>query len=290
MAGNTMATISAVSPEREDGRMTMDGMTKHSRNLRHAAPDDRPPQAHARAAAWLVLAVAGATMVSFNMWHAIHGGIPLLLAVLYGIAPVALALGLSHVVAAYNGGWFMKGTTFVIMLGAMVLSVRATGYVVKPATGDLWPLFGAVVDAAALVALQVILSPESRAAAKAAKRAAREALLNATLGAAEPAVPQASVPAAGHAIPQAAGEPWDEPAGAPAGEPDREPSRKPLKVSNEPDAVKARAEYRRSVRAGTPLTDRALAAKFPGRGRTWAANRIAEVSAGPQVAARTGTW
>jgi hypothetical protein len=269
--------------------MSMDGMTKRSRNLRHAAPDDRPPQAHARAAAWLVLAVAGATMVSFNMWHAIHGGIPLLLAVLYGIAPVALAMGLSHVVAAYSGGWFMKAVTFVIMLGAMILSVRATGYVVKPATGNLWPLFGAVVDAAALVALQVILSPESRAAARAAKKAAREALMNATLGATEPA----SQPAAGQAIqpaaPPAIGEPRNQPAGQPADEPASQPARKPLKVSSEPDAVKARAEYRKSVKAGAPLTDRALAAKFPGRGRAWAAGRIAEVSAGPHVAARTGT-
>lgn len=264
----------------------MAGMTKHSRNLRHAAPDDRPPQAHARAAAWLVLAVAGTTMVSFNMWHAIHGGIPFALAVLYGIAPVALALGLSHVVAAYNGGWFMKGATFVIMLGAMVLSVRATGYVVRPATGNLWPLFGAVVDAAALVALQVILSPESRAAARAAKKATREAILNATLGATQATIPQAAGEAARHAI----SEPWAEPAGQPADEPQAEPARKPLKVNNEPDAVKARAEYRKSVKAGTPLTDRSLAAKFPGRGRTWAAGRIAEVNAGPhQVAARTGT-
>jgi len=267
----------------------MYGMGTHSQAQRHAAPDDRPPpQAHARAAAWLVLAVAGAAMVSFNMWHAVHVGLALGLAVLYGIVPVAVAMGLSHVVAAYNGGWFMKGAAFAIMLGAMILSIRATGYVVKPATGNLWPLFGAVVDSAALVALQVILSPESRAAARAAKRATREALLNATLGATEAAAPQAAL----QAIPQAAGEaigvPWSEPQyeppEPPGDEPAAEPSRKPLKASSEPDAVKARAEYRKSVRAGMPLTDRALAAKFPGRGRTWAAGRIAEVNAGPHEA------
>jgi hypothetical protein len=99
-------------------------------------------------------------MVSFNIWHALHGGIPQLpLAVLAGVVPVALAMGMSHIVAAYRAGRFLKIVTFAVMAGAMVLSVRATGYVVRPAFGPLWWLYGAVVDSAALVALQVILAP-----------------------------------------------------------------------------------------------------------------------------------
>ena len=47
----------------------------------------------------------------------------------------------------------MKGATFAIMLGAMVLSIRATGYVVQQAAGNLWPLFGIVTDWAALLGL-----------------------------------------------------------------------------------------------------------------------------------------
>lgn len=119
-----------------------------------------PATTHARGAAWAVLAFAGSTMVSFNIWHALHGGIPQLpLAVLAGVVPVALAMGMSHIVAAYRAGRFLKVVTFAVMVGAMVLSVRATGYVVRPAFGPLWWLYGGVVDSAALVALQVILAP-----------------------------------------------------------------------------------------------------------------------------------
>jgi len=112
-----------------------------------------------RVAAWLVLACAGTTMASFNIWHALHSDMPGYLAGLVGVAPVLIAIGLSHVVARTDAGWFLKAVTFLVMVGAMVLSVRATGYVVRLAFGNLWPLFGAVVDSAALVALQVILTP-----------------------------------------------------------------------------------------------------------------------------------
>ena len=131
------------------------------------------PYGHARAAAWAVLAFAGLTMVSFNIWHALHGGIPQLpLAVLAGVVPVALAMGMSHIVAAYRAGRFLKVVTFAVMVGAMVLSIRATGYVVRPAFGPLWWLYGGVVDSAALVALQVILAPAPEAVPAAAPEAA----------------------------------------------------------------------------------------------------------------------
>jgi len=278
-----MADTTAIAGNDRLAGMTIGGMA-HAPGPAHARKDVAP-RPHDRIAAWLVLAFAGTTMVAFNMWHAIHGGIPLVLAVLYGLAPVVLALGLSHVVAAYRGGWFMKGTTFIIMLGAMVLSVRATGYVVKPATGNLWPLFGAVTDAAALMALQVILSPESRAAAKAARKAAGEA----TVETAASAIPEAAAEATGEPaevpLPVPAAEPAFVPPAVPSSKPSREPRRRPVKISEDPDAKKARAEYRRSVSQGRPLSERALGDKF-GRSRTWGASRIAEVEDGPALTAQ----
>jgi len=236
---------------------------------------------HDRIAAWLVLAFAGTTMVAFNMWHAIHGGIPFVLAILYGLAPVVLAMGLSHMVAAYRGGWFMKGTTFAIMLGAMILSIRATGYVVKPASGNLWPLFGIVTDSAALLALQVILSPESRAAAKAARKAAGEAAAEA----APSAIPEATA----ETIPEPAevppAVPYEEPALVPSVKPAPEPRQRPVRISENPEARRARSEYRKSLSQGQPLSDRALGAKF-GKSRTWGASRIREVEEGPALTAQ----
>jgi len=278
-----MADTTVIAGDDRLAGMTIGGMA-HAPGPAHARKDVAP-RPHDRIAAWLVLAFAGTTMVAFNMWHAIHGGIPLVLAVLYGLAPVVLALGLSHVVAAYRGGWFMKGTTFIIMLGAMILSVRATGYVVKPATGNLWPLFGAVTDAAALMALQVILSPESRAAAKAARKTAGEA----TVETAASAIPEAAAEATGEPaevpLPVPAAEPAFVPPAVPSSKPSREPRRRPVKISEDPDAKKARAEYRRSVSQGRPLSERALGDKF-GRSRTWGASRIAEVEEGPALTAQ----
>lgn len=257
-------------------------MDSMARTPEHAkSRDDSNPQAHARGAAWIVLVGAGATTMSFNIWHAVHTGMPLGLALLYGTAPVALAMGLSHIVAAHEGGWFMKGTTFAVMIGAMVLSVSATGDVVHSSTGRLWWLFGAVVDAAALVALQVILSPASRAAAKAAKKATPDAAA------------EAMNSAAASAIPGPSGEPGTGPLQEPPAGPYEMPSPKPsagppskaVRISKDPEAEKARAAYRKSVRAGQPLSDRALGEMF-GKSRTWGGSRIREVDAGPQLTAR----
>jgi hypothetical protein len=246
-------------------------------------PGDRPAHCSDRVAAWLVLIFAGSTQVSFNIWHAIHSGMPLWLAVLYGLAPVALAMGMSHVVAAYRGGWFMKSVTFGVMVGAMVLSVRATGVVVRPATGQIWWLFGAVVDTAALVALQVVLSPESRAAAKAARHAAREAVPQAAAG----AVPGAALSAITEAADVPLLMPPAEPAPVPLEKPSQGPRQRPARVSEEPDAKRARAEYRKSAQQGQPLSDRELGKKYD-RSRTWGANRIREVEGGPLLAAAGG--
>jgi hypothetical protein len=58
---------------------------------------------------------------------------------------------------------------------------------------------------------------------------------------------------------------------------------RPQVTVKDPDSEKARADYRRSVREGAPLSDRALGAKY-GRSRTWGASRIKEAEGGPKLA------
>ena len=123
-------------------------------------------------AAWAVLIGMGGTEMVYNIWHAIftghmHWG----LALLYGLAPVAAAVLLSHIVAELGDGWFLRAVAFLVMLSAMSLSAYATASVTRPAAGSWFAwVFGLTLDAAALVALQVILSSRSR------KNAAMEAL------------------------------------------------------------------------------------------------------------------
>ena len=136
--------------------------------MAHEAP--RPAPSSAVIAAWAVLVGMGGTSVTYNVCHAVsHGSMNLWLALLYGIAPVFAAALLSHIVAEHDGGRFLQGVAFAVMLGAMTLSIGATAAVVKPASGPWmqW-LFGAVLDAAALVALRVILSGRKRKAEAAA--------------------------------------------------------------------------------------------------------------------------
>lgn len=156
-------------------------MAKKSAKTATAAAD-----AHGRVAAWLVLAGMGGTSLCFNIFHAAHAaaaaapaagaaghaapgsasGLALWLAVLYGVAPVGAAMGLSHIAGARAGGWLMRLVTLGVMLGAMGLSVGATATVVAPvAPGLLRYVFPFVMDAAALVALQVILAPPQVASA-----------------------------------------------------------------------------------------------------------------------------
>lgn len=151
-----------------------------------AAGASQPGSAHGRVAAWLVLFGMGGTSLTFNIYHAANAAgadgqsashgvqqaavaagagnhLALGLAVLYGLAPVGAAMGLSHIAGAYRAGrdgWVMQAVTVIVMLGAMALSVGATAAVVAPvAPGLLRYVFPAVMDAASLVALRVILAP-----------------------------------------------------------------------------------------------------------------------------------
>ena len=159
---------------------------------KHANPEAAavavPVKSGATAAAWAVLVGMGGTSVTYNIFHAVnHGRMNLGLALLYGIAPVFAAMCLSHIVAEHASGNAMKLAAFAVMAGAMTLSMGAIASVVAPAAGPWmrW-LFGAVLDAAALVALRVILEGRSRkAAAVTALEAARADVASAEAAAAE---------------------------------------------------------------------------------------------------------
>jgi len=241
----------------------MADMSKH-------AQESLPPPVPAKSAApaaWAVLVGMGGTSVTFNIWHATHAGRMLVpLALLYGIAPVFAAMGLSHMVAAHKGGKLMQWVTFGVMLGAMGLSIGAIAAVVGPTAGPAlrW-LFGAVLDAAALLALRVVLSEHEREAARsAARQAAAEAMARAALEA-------TAGPAAGPEPGPSAG-----PAAGPRKRAAKDPEEERLRTA-------ARAAYRKSKREGAALSDRALGEKY-GRSRNWAASRIREAESGLRLA------
>ena len=94
----------------------------------------------------------------------------------------------------------------------------------------------------------------------------------------------ATAEAIADAMPEALEVPAAEPEPEPREVPSGKPRPGPVRLSKDPEAKKARAAYWRSVRAGSPLTDRALGEMF-GRSRTWGASRIAECQDGPQLAA-----
>lgn len=105
------------------------------------------------------------------------------------------------------------------------------------------------------------------------------------------ATPSAGVDAAAEAGPDAIAMPQSGPAakpvlGPPAG-PAPKPRPKAKRVDKSPEAEAARADYRRSVRRGDPLSDRALG-DLHEKSRTWGASRIAEVGEGPRLAESAG--
>jgi hypothetical protein len=77
------------------------------------------------------------------------------------------------------------------------------------------------------------------------------------------------------------------PSGVPPEPQRREPRTDRARPSKDPEAERARAAYRKSVREGHPLSDRALGDLF-GRSRTWGGNRISEADGGPRLAKAAG--
>jgi len=193
-----------------------------------------------------VLTVGGGTSGTFNWWHATHHGhMQPALAFLCGAVPVGVALMLSHI-GATPASRVLKGFIWAAVVFSMILSANATAWTVRPADG-LWAgwLFGITIDLASLVALAVIVTGPAEPAA------------GTTAGTTQ--------------------EPPREPAQEPAQKPPRKPAEEPHPTTaRDPQkAAQARRAYRKSVLAGTPLSQRDLAARFA-MSPKWARDRIAE--------------
>lgn len=146
---------------------------------KHAPARTRTP---GLGAAWAVLIGTGVTSVTYNVVHAVNGArLEIVLALLLGFTPAFLAAFLSHVAAVLEAPRWVIVSVIGVMGAGMVLSASATAAVVAPAEpGWRGWLFGAVLDAAALLALWAILTARRRnngatAAVEAAQAQAREA-------------------------------------------------------------------------------------------------------------------
>jgi hypothetical protein len=245
---------------------------------------DQPGKSHARGVAWTVMFCATGTSVTYNVYHVVTSDhMNVWLALLFGVIPPGIAMGLSHIVI-HKSGW-LKVLTFLVMLGSMGLSIAAVAAVVH-SKNEPWQgwLFGAVLDAAGILALAVILSGPGKAADVAPEKPSHVAPARATQG---PSAGATQGPRTGASAGAIAGPPARAIQGPAAGArqgPAPEPAKRAERVSMDADAIEARRKYRSSVEEGKPLSDRALAAMFPGRGRNWGAARIRECSEGPHLA------
>ena len=104
----------------------------------------------------------------------------------------------------------------------------------------------------------------------------------------EPEPVPASVPVPAVALEDLSAEPPEapeEPASVPPEIPAQVPRSRPVRLLETQDAKRARADYRKSVNQGRPLSQRTLGDKY-GRSKTWAAARIREVDEGPALTAQ----
>jgi hypothetical protein len=137
------------------------------------------PLRRARTSAWIVTVVMGSTTMAFQVYHSVKfGHMPWELAVLYGVAPLLIAVLVLEIVAEWRDApWPAKAGAYLIMGAAMFLSASATGDVVLAAAPPHFSLlFGALLDGAELLAAYFIMNGPSAAQAVAAV-ARREAEL-----------------------------------------------------------------------------------------------------------------
>ncbi|MFI6904913.1 hypothetical protein ACIBKY_26870 [Nonomuraea sp. NPDC050394] len=146
-------------------------------------PNTQPPASPpGRIWAIGVLVLSAAVSMSMNTWHALTATrLPVALAVLYGVAPVALAAMQSHAVALRalrreKVGTFRRLLTFGLVLGGLGLSFLGIYDLLRHAVPDPIPavplhepavFFSIVLDVMALAALHELLR-ESPAFATAA--------------------------------------------------------------------------------------------------------------------------
>lgn len=120
----------------------------------------------ARRWGWAILLSTGGISLTFNIAHAIHaaevGKVHAFLAVLYGVAPVLVALMLSHLMGIQQGGRFKRFITTMVFVAAMGLSVSAIAAVLQPIAGDAGYVFAVMLDVASLMGLNEILTSGSK--------------------------------------------------------------------------------------------------------------------------------
>jgi hypothetical protein len=146
----------------------MSGMGDHSRPAVGRVPR------RAMFSAWAVfLSMAGTTM-TFQVYHSIRvGQMPWPLAVLEGVVPLGVSIGVLEYVAVWKSK--LTWAAYVITAGAMFMSAVATGsVVVYAAPPHMSGLFGILLDAAALLSIRFILTAP-RAAREKAEAEASEA-------------------------------------------------------------------------------------------------------------------
>lgn len=151
--------------------------------MTHARHDARSagkggPLRRAWIAAWIVTLAMGGTTMAFQVYHSLHyGQMPWPLAWLFGIMPLVIAMLVLEIVAEWHAApWVAKTVAYTVMGGAMFLSASATGAVVLHAAPPHWSLlFGALLDAAELLAAYFIMNGPRAADAAADAAAAAHA-------------------------------------------------------------------------------------------------------------------
>lgn len=131
--------------------------------------------ASARRWGWAILLLTSSISLAFNLGHAVLGpagsathSVPKPLVVLYGlygVAPVLVAMMLSHLIAIQHGGWAKRTGTGLVFVSAMALSVKAIYEVLQPIAGHWGLLFAAMLDLSSLLALNEILDTAPTATA-----------------------------------------------------------------------------------------------------------------------------
>jgi len=287
----------------------MDGMATHKRKLRHAATGTESRNypwpllliaAPAAVAVWSGWVGLG-SMCGFGVIHPLPGILDsarINTAITLPVGVESYGAYALYVWLAGNGSAAARTFAKRSAIGALVLGclgqvafhlLAAAHWTVAP-----WPVVMLVAClpvvtlsfAAALVHLtRAGISATEEAMPEAAEKATAEAAAEATGEAITEAMPGAVLVPSEEPSEEPQMRPSEEPASVPREKPAREPRPRVVRLAEDPEAKRARAEYRKSVNQGQPLSDRALGARF-GKSRTWGANRIAEVESGPALTAQ----
>jgi hypothetical protein len=282
----------------------MASMTTHRRFSRHAT------ESGPRTFPWPLLLIASPAAVAvWSGWVALggmcgFGVVNLLPGIGHGFSvntAITLPVGVEAYGAYALGAWLIPGAperarAFAQRSAIGSLALGMCGQVVyhllaaAHSTRAPWPVVVAVacMPVATLgfgAALTHLLRGGEDAAGMPAADAAADAGEAAPEMPAEAAVmmpadmPPAGVPASPQEMPALSAAELDS---AASGKPPAPRSKPPVKSL---DAERGRAEYRKSVRQGQPLSQRALGDKF-GKSRQWGADRIREVEEGPALTAQ----